>query len=103
MLDKDNEAGLKEKHELTMRMWDVIDLFEADKGADAIKAIDSIIEELKLSGGALQEVLFFKSRLEFASQGKDAALKSLNAALEADPESRMAGEIKQVIDMNFKN
>ena len=102
-LDKDNEAGLKEKYELTVRMWDVADLFETGKPEDAIQSVDATIEEMKLTGETLQDILFFKSRLLFITQNKDGALKSLNAAFDAAPQSRMAGEIKEVISTYFSD
>jgi hypothetical protein len=102
-LDKDNEAGLKEKYELPVRMWDVTDLFEAGKPADAINAIDAAIEDMKPTGQVLQEILFFKSRLQFVMQDKEGALKSLNTAVEAGPETRMAGQIKKIISNYFSD
>lgn len=102
-LDKDNEAGLKEKYELPVRMWDAVDLFEGGKPADAIKSLDATIEDMKLTGERLQEVLFIKSRMQFAIQDRDGALKSLNAAVEAGPQTRLAGEIKEVISKYFSD
>jgi len=102
-LDKNNEAQLKQKYELQVRMWDAIDLFEAGKRADALKAVDAMIEDMKLTDQVLQETLFFKSRLQFVMQDRNGALKSLNTAVEAGPETRMAEQIKEIISKYFSD
>jgi thioredoxin-related protein len=105
-LDSENKAGLKARYESLTQVQDVkkqIEEFkeEAEKPADVVKKIDSLIAEKKLTGPALQEALFAKGVQEYRDD-REACRKTLEAAVAADPDTERGKEIKAIVERVFK-
>jgi len=96
-LDAKNEAGLKTKYEKMLRLTEIEQLAGAEKFDEAVKAIDKVVADFKLTGQDAQNVLFFKGVCLFRSGDKEGAKAALQAALDAAPESSKAENIRKAI------
>ncbi|MEM6257362.1 MAG: thioredoxin family protein [Planctomycetota bacterium] len=107
-LDSDNEAGLKQKYN---------DLYAAKKiekeiesimqGArndpeGAVAKLDEVLARDGLSTASKQTVLTMKSQVQmFVLNDKETAKATLTAAIEADPESEMAEQLRGAMKRFF--
>ncbi len=96
-LDSKNEAGLKNKYEQMVRLSDVDQLAQKGQFAEAVKAVDQVIADFKSTGQDLQNALFIKGFCQFRLGDKAAAVTTLQAAVDAAPDSEKAGYLKNAI------
>lgn len=107
-LDVDNASGLKGKFENLLKLEDVkrqlqeIQVAAQSDAEGALKKLDALISDAKLEGVLLQETLFVKGAILYASD-KPASKAALEAALAADPNSDKAAQLKQIIAQAFKD
>lgn len=88
--DKENKEGLQFKY----RFYAVGNDFAAGKFGGVILKVDALLTEFPLEGEVKQRLLHMKAAAQEATQDVAGALKSLEAALAANPESEDAKEIK---------
>ncbi len=100
-LDPENEAGLKNKYEMRLRLADARKAMSAGKMKEAIKVFQSAIDDLKPTGEDLQDVLFAKGEAHFRMQDKEGMRKCLEEARKAAPKSKKAGQIQAMLKRFF--
>jgi thioredoxin-related protein len=105
VLDANDEAGLKSKYQGLVQLNEVrAALQEARSSAstpqEVIEKLDDLITQLQPTGVGLQEVLYQKGAMQFAVD-KEASKATFEAALKVAPDSPMARQIEQVINLRF--
>jgi thioredoxin-related protein len=106
-LDAENAGGLKKKYESLVKLDEIrtalkeITIAAGADVAGALPKIDELIDAKQPEGEVLQEVLYRKAQLQMRTD-KAAAKATMEAALEAAPASRMAAQIKLVLETQFK-
>lgn len=106
--DADNEAGLKQKYQemaLLEQQRAQLKKIVSEAGRDgnaAVKGIDKMLEQDDLLPGARQEALAFQSQIMmFMLKDKENAKKTLQAAIDADPESKLAEQLRSAMKRFF--
>lgn len=95
--DKDNKLGLRAKYLPTLRMTDIEAAMNSGQTDKALGIVDEMLAELPATGEKTQEVYGMKfSMLMFARRVEDAKAV-LGKAIEAAPDSQMAGQMKEVL------
>jgi thioredoxin-related protein len=107
--DAKDESGLKSKYEGKLKLSivkaavkKVQQGFKRSNPDAGIEKLDKLVADMKLSGEGLQEVLYVKSLIQFQTQQKDKAKKTLEAALKAAPETKKGAHIEEVLLTVFK-
>jgi thioredoxin-related protein len=101
-LDADGSAGLKAKYEKIALKAKIDAAMAARKLDEAITLCDEALARIGNKGDAAQEILLMKASAYFMKQDRENARKLLEAALEAAPDSRMAGPIKAALKKHFQ-
>ncbi|MCK4998791.1 MAG: thioredoxin family protein [Anaerohalosphaera sp.] len=99
--DNDNKAGLKDKYVKSRKLDAIRQAMSSKDFKKAIEMTDAIIVETKPTGETLQELYLTKSEAYFRDKNKDEAKKTLQLALDAAPETKTAGQIKNIMARNF--
>ena len=100
-LDANNEAGLKVKYQMSRRMDEMQNAMKAGDWNKAIELTDAIITDFKPTGEELQDIYFGKSQCQFRMDNKDAAKKTLEAAIAIAPDSQTAANMKSTLARIF--
>jgi hypothetical protein len=98
-LDGENKAGLKAKYENRERIGGFYNKLRQTRDADAVlKEIDAFLADAKLESRVRQEALHLKGSIHMSLKDDIlTGIKFLRQALEADPNTDTAKEIKGVL------
>ena len=106
-LDAANEGGLKAKYEgiittaeIRGALQEIVKNFTTEGPEASIKKMDELIENKKLTGASLQEVLVMKAQIYFRTD-KAKAKETFEAAAKAAPESPIARQITAFVKAQF--
>ena len=102
-LDADNQAGLKAKYGAIALLGKMNAAMGKRDFDGAIALADEALKALGDSGPQAQDVLFQKSMALYNKKDKKGAKASLEAALEAAPDSPQAARIKGILARAFKD
>ncbi len=99
--DSKNEAGLRNKYLLNRQFSLVQDALKSKNYGKAKEVLDVVISELKPTGAELQNVYFARAKVMHFLQNAAGEKESLQKALEADPDSPAATQIRRMLDVYF--
>ena len=107
-LDAKNEAGLKKKYDdlytaklLQDEMQEIMKGVRTDPKA-AVEKIDKLVAKEGLPADSKQMALAMKSQIQmFVLKDKDSAKKNLELAIAADPESKVADQLRSALKQHF--
>ena len=95
--DKDGALGLKTKYSNMLRMVDIENAMNSGETDKALAIVDAMVAELPASGEKTQETLGMKFSMLMFAHRVDDAKAALQKAIDAAPESEIAGRMKEVL------
>lgn len=100
-LDSENKAGLRDNY-LAKRALKGVAMQLRERNADtAIELIDKIIKDYKVSGRTAQEIYYYRAMAFDFKEDKAETLENLKKSIAADPKSKMAANIREIIKTYF--
>jgi thioredoxin-related protein len=96
-LDADGKAGLKIKHEFRLLVGDAGKQLRAGKKTEGLALIDKAIALPGIKGEQIQQAHFIVAVYYLNNRDMEKGVENLKKALEADPKSKQATNIKMLI------
>lgn len=100
-LDTDNTLGLKNKYSMKKTLIEIQGLMKPDTAEEAKKKIDQAMTDLKPAGEDKQKLMMLKANICMFTGDKEGAKSSFDAALKAAPDSELAPQVKQILELYF--
>jgi thioredoxin-related protein len=100
-LDADNTLGLKNKYTIKKALVEIQEMMRPDTAEEAKQKIDESLANLKPQGEDLQKLMMLKANICMFTGDKEGAKSSFEAALAAAPDSELAPQVKQILELYF--
>lgn len=104
-IDADNEAGLKSQYEEAMNamaldaaMAEAVQILQAGEFKAGLAKLEAITEELDPQGESLQMITVIRGQVHMQLGENDQAAALMKQAIEIDPESQVADQIKAMLE-----
>ncbi len=95
--DQDNKMGLRAKYHPILLMDDIEAALRSGQTDKALRIVDELLAELPATGERTQVVYGIKFSMLMLVRRLEDAKTTLGKAIEAAPDSEMAGELKQIL------